>query len=94
MRSLTLALEKVPAGAILNGMSGEVITTGDAGRIVARRHGAELSFWPLEDARRAMGPYADALAGDAVVRSPASLALGWKPTAVTLAEDLATGSYG
>jgi len=41
-----------------------------------------------------MGPYADALAGDAVVRSPASLALGWKPTAVTLAEDLATGSYG
>jgi len=41
-----------------------------------------------------MGPYADALAGDAVVRSLASLALGWKPTAVTLAEDLATDSYG
>lgn len=89
-----LALEKASAGAILNGTSGEVITTGDAGRIVARRHGAELTFWPLEDARRAMGPYADALAGDQVVRSPASLALGWKPTAGTLAGDLATGSYG
>jgi hypothetical protein len=41
-----------------------------------------------------MGPYTDALAGDQIARSPASLALGWKPTAVTLAEDLATGSYG
>jgi len=89
-----LALEKAPAGGIYNGMSGEVITTGDIGRAIARRHGAELSFWPLEDARKAMGAYADALALDQVARSPASLALGWKPTSVSLAEDLATGSYG
>jgi hypothetical protein len=41
-----------------------------------------------------MGAYADALALDQVARSPASLALGWKPTSVSLAEDLATGSYG
>ena len=90
----TLALEKAPAGSIYNGTSGEVITTGDIGRIIARRHGAELSLWPLEDARGALGPYADALALDQVVRSPAALALGWRPSMVTLAEDLATGSYG
>jgi nucleoside-diphosphate-sugar epimerase len=89
-----LALEKAPAGSIYNGTSGEVITTGDVGRTIARRHGAELSLWPLEDARKALGPYADALALDQVVRSPAALALGWRPGAVTLAEDLATGSYG
>jgi nucleoside-diphosphate-sugar epimerase len=89
-----LLLEKAPGGTVFNGASAEVITTGDAGRIVARRHTAELSFWPLEEARRTLGPYADALASDQIVRSPASLALGWKPSSVTLAEDLATGSYG
>ena len=90
----TLALEKAPAGGIYNGTSGEVITTGEIGRIIARRHGAEFSLWPLEEARKAMGPYAEALALDQVVQSPAALALGWKPTSVTMADELATGSYG
>jgi nucleoside-diphosphate-sugar epimerase len=89
-----LALEKAPGGSVFNGASGEVITTGDAARIIARRHGAELSFWPLEEARRTLGPYADAIASDQIVRSPASLALGWKPSSVSVTEDLATGSYG
>jgi nucleoside-diphosphate-sugar epimerase len=89
-----LLLEKAPAGTLYNATSGEVITTGDIGRAIARRHGAELVLWPLEDARKAMGPYADALALDQIIRSPAALALGWKPGAPTLAEDLATGSYG
>jgi nucleoside-diphosphate-sugar epimerase len=89
-----LILEKAPARAIYNGTSGEVITTGDIGRAIARRHGAELVLWPLDDARKAMGPYADALALDQIIQSPAALALGWKPRAPTLAEDLATGSYG
>jgi len=89
-----LALEMAPAGGLYNGTSGEVITTAEVGRIIARRHGAELSLWPLEEARKAMGLYAEALALDQVVQSPAALALGWKPTSVTLAEDLATGSYG
>jgi len=89
-----LLLEKAPAGTIYNGASGEVLTTGDIGRAIARRHGAELVLWPLQDARKALGPYADALALDQIVQSPAALALGWKPGAPTLAEELATGSYG
>jgi nucleoside-diphosphate-sugar epimerase len=89
-----LALEKAPAGSIYNGASGEVITIGELGRAIARRHGAELVLWPLEDARKALGPYADAIAMDQIVQAPASVALGWKPGAPTLAEDLATGSYG
>ncbi|HET6981603.1 MAG TPA: NAD-dependent epimerase/dehydratase family protein [Myxococcaceae bacterium] len=89
-----LILEKAPAGTIYNGSSGEVLTTGEIGRAIARRHGAELVLWPLDDARKAMGPYADALALDQIVQSPAALALGWKPGAPSLAEDLATGSYG
>jgi nucleoside-diphosphate-sugar epimerase len=89
-----LALEKAPTGAIYNGTSGEVITTEAVGRAIAKRHGAEFSLWPLEEARKAMGMFADALALDQIVESPRALALGWKPTGVSFADDLATGSYG
>ena len=89
-----LVLEKAPPGAVYNGASTEVVTTGDIGRAITRRHPAELSFWPIVEARRALGAHADGLAIDQIVRSPASIALGWKPSSITLAEDLATGSYG
>jgi nucleoside-diphosphate-sugar epimerase len=35
---------------------------------------------PIEEARTKMGPFADALALDQVVRSPRARALGWTPT--------------
>lgn len=35
---------------------------------------------PLEEARAKMGPYADALALNQVIRSPRARALGWSPT--------------
>lgn len=35
---------------------------------------------PIEEARTKMGPYADALALDQIVRSPRAHALGWAPT--------------
>ena len=35
---------------------------------------------PLVEARKKMGPYADALALDQIVRSPRARALGWSPT--------------
>jgi nucleoside-diphosphate-sugar epimerase len=35
---------------------------------------------PLEEARAKMGPYADALALDQIVRSPRARAIGWAPT--------------
>jgi nucleoside-diphosphate-sugar epimerase len=90
-----LALEKAPPAGLYNGTSGEVITLGDIGRTIARRHGAEYVPWPMEEARKVLGAaYAEAIDLDQVIRSPAALALGWKPTAPTLAADLATGSYG
>jgi nucleoside-diphosphate-sugar epimerase len=89
-----LVLEKAPAGGLYNGTSGEVITLGDIGRTIARRHGAEYLPWPIEEARKALGPaYADAIDLDQVIQSPAARALGWNPTSPTLAVDLATGSY-
>ncbi len=40
----------------------------------------DVRYVPLEEARAKMGPYADALALDQMVRSPRARALGWTPT--------------
>jgi nucleoside-diphosphate-sugar epimerase len=44
---------------------------------------------PIEEARTKMGPYADALALDQVVRSPRARALGWTPTLHSVAGNAA-----
>jgi nucleoside-diphosphate-sugar epimerase len=44
---------------------------------------------PLPEARKKMGPYADALALDQVVRSPRARALGWNPTLHSVAGNAA-----
>ena len=44
---------------------------------------------PLDEARVKMGPYADALALDQVVRSPRARALGWTPTLHSVAGNAA-----
>ncbi|HEX4566619.1 MAG TPA: NAD-dependent epimerase/dehydratase family protein [Vicinamibacterales bacterium] len=44
---------------------------------------------PLAEARKKMGPYADALALDQIVRSPRARALGWTPTLHSVAGNAA-----
>jgi nucleoside-diphosphate-sugar epimerase len=44
---------------------------------------------PIDEARKKMGPYADALALDQIVRSPRARALGWTPTLRSLAGSVA-----
>ncbi len=44
---------------------------------------------PIDEARSKMGPYADALALDQVVRSPRAHALGWTPTLHSVAGNAA-----
>lgn len=41
---------------------------------------ADIRHMPIAEAQAKMGPYADALALDQVVRSPRARALGWTPT--------------
>jgi hypothetical protein len=41
---------------------------------------ADIRHVPLAEARAKLGPYADGLALDQIVRSPRSRALGWAPT--------------
>jgi nucleoside-diphosphate-sugar epimerase len=44
---------------------------------------------PIEEARAKMGPYADALVLDQIVRSPRARALGWAPTLHSVAGNVA-----
>jgi nucleoside-diphosphate-sugar epimerase len=89
-----LVLEKGAPGAIYNGSTEEIPTSGEVGRAIAERHGAAFATWPLEEARKAMGLFADALALDQIIRSPRSNALGWAPKGPSLADEIARGSYG
>ena len=50
---------------------------------------ADVRHVPIEEARAKMGPYADALALDQVVRSPRAHALGWAPSLHSVAGNVA-----
>ncbi|MBI4264813.1 MAG: NAD-dependent epimerase/dehydratase family protein [Acidobacteria bacterium] len=49
----------------------------------------DLRHMPIEEARAKMGPYADALALNQIVRSPRAHALGWTPTLHSVAGNVA-----
>jgi nucleoside-diphosphate-sugar epimerase len=50
--------------------------------------------WPLEEARKTLGAYADALVLDQLVSSEkAQRAFGWQPRAASILDDLRHGSY-
>lgn len=49
----------------------------------------DIRHMPIEEARKKMGPYADALALNQIVRSPRARALGWAPTLRSVAGSVA-----
>lgn len=49
----------------------------------------DVRYVPIEEARAKMGPYADALALDQVIRSPRARAMGWTPTLRSVAGNVA-----
>jgi nucleoside-diphosphate-sugar epimerase len=49
----------------------------------------DVRYVPIEEARTKMGPFAEALALDQVVRSPRARALGWTPTLHSVAGNAA-----
>jgi nucleoside-diphosphate-sugar epimerase len=49
----------------------------------------DVRYVPIDEARHKMGPYADALALDQVVRSPRARAIGWTPTLHSVAGNAA-----
>jgi len=56
--------------------------------------GRRTSSWPLEEARKSLGAYADALVLDQLVSAERAKAmLGWNPREKSVIEDLRHGSY-
>jgi nucleoside-diphosphate-sugar epimerase len=89
------ALAKPAAGAVWHGISGQVEVRKLA-EAAAKAGGknATVSSLPLEEARKMMGPFADALAANQVISSEQTKkALGWKPSRPGILEDVSQGSY-
>lgn len=90
------ALEKAPAGTLLlaaDGSTHRVKEIAEAASIGAGA-GGRTESWPLEEARKTLGAYADALVLDQQISAErARTMLGWKPRASGILEDLRLGSY-
>ncbi len=87
-----LAVEEAPADSIYNGTSGDTVQYGDLARAAHRVAGGDgnVQTMPLEEARKIMGPFADALALDQRISSEkAQRELGWKPHRPGVLEELA-----
>ena len=90
-----LAIEEAPADSIYNGTSGESVQYGEIARAAHRIAGGDgnVDTMPLEEARKIMGPFADALVLDQRVSSAkAQHELGWKPHRPSVLEELAAAS--
>lgn len=87
------ALEAEP-GSVYLAVSGPSYPMREVSADAASLHGAAVEGWPLEDARAALGAFADALALDQQATGErARSELGWRPHRPTVREDLRNGSY-
>jgi nucleoside-diphosphate-sugar epimerase len=86
-----LAVDHREAHGVFNAARGAAVPYVEIARAASRAAGGDgaLEFVALDDARRAMGPYADALACDLQVDSTrAARELGWEPQRPILLEEL------
>ncbi|WIG96406.1 NAD-dependent epimerase/dehydratase family protein [Myxococcus sp. SDU36] len=90
------ALEQAPAGTVLVAVQGPSVQVKDIATAASEGAGAQGNTlaWPLEDARKQFGAFADALALDQQLTSRrAEQLLGWTPRGPGILEELRTGSY-
>jgi nucleoside-diphosphate-sugar epimerase len=91
-----LALERAPAGTVLLAGAGDAIPVKRLAVAASRGAGTggRTTSWPLEEARKSLGVYADALALDQQASSArARELLGWRPHRPGPLEELEHGSY-
>jgi nucleoside-diphosphate-sugar epimerase len=90
------AVEKAEPGSLYNASHGPSYRVAEVAAAASTGAGAngKTESWPLEEARKAMGPFADALVLDQQVSGEkAKKELGWAPRAGSVLDDLKTGSY-
>ncbi len=90
------ALEQAPAGTVLVAVQGPSVQVKEIAAAASEGAGARghTLAWPLEDARKQFGAFADALALDQQLTSRrAEQLLGWTPSGPGILDELRTGSY-
>lgn len=88
------ALEQSPRGELFIAADGPAFTVRTVVDSVAAMHEARVEAIPLEEARRTMGPLADALVLDQrIMTTKAGRMLGWGPKWPTVLEEIRNGSY-
>jgi nucleoside-diphosphate-sugar epimerase len=86
-----LALEKAPAGSLWLASQGPSFTVTEIAAAASRLAGAGGSTvsWPLDEARKTLGTFADAVVLDQqFTAAKAERELGWKPAPVNSPDDL------
>jgi nucleoside-diphosphate-sugar epimerase len=90
------AVEKAKPGSLYNASHGPSYKVAEVAAAASTGAGAngKTESWPLDEARKVMGPFADALVLDQQVSGEkAKKELGWAPRAGSVLDDLKTGSY-
>jgi nucleoside-diphosphate-sugar epimerase len=90
------ALADAPAGSVFIGAQGTSDRVLDLARAASTGQGCggHVVAWPIEQARRELGAFADALALDQRVSSArAHRLLGWNPVGPSILDELSRGSY-
>ncbi|GAA3551777.1 SDR family oxidoreductase [Microlunatus spumicola] len=89
-RLFLLALEKAPAGAVLNAVGEEGVRMRDVAEVIAAKTGLTAAAVDPE----ALGVFGALLGGDQPASSTRTRTLvGWEPTGPTLLDDLEAGHY-
>lgn len=96
LADLYLRLLDADPGGVYHGVAGPSYTLRDLalGAVLATGGRAEVVEWPVPEARREIGPFADAQAlSQRVSAARAREDLGWEPRGATPFEELVLGSY-
>jgi nucleoside-diphosphate-sugar epimerase len=91
-----LALDRAPAGTLLLAVNGPSHPVRDVATAASRGAGGggRITEWPLEEARKTLGAYADALVLDQQASGRrAQELLGWRPSRPDVIADIEHGSY-
>ena len=90
------AVERASAGSLYHAGDGSAYRVKEIAEAASfgANAGGRTEPWPLDEARKTLGPYADALVLDQQITSQkARRELGWNPHRPSILEDLRGGSY-
>ncbi len=90
------ALDRAAPGTLLHAADDTAFRVKEIAEAASDAAGTEgrTSSWPLDEARKSLGAYADALVLDQRISSErAKTTLGWNPREKSVVEDLRHGSY-